>query len=112
MRFSSAFVQVAEFHHWNTYDKDTDRELLILCLADHLAYEMGFGFLGSEDHHLPVKVKEKSSEEGQEPDTGREEALDRIKNLSALKLLGMTPEAVYAIGEQIRPMIIESAGAF
>ncbi len=115
MRFSSSFVQVAEFHHWNTYEKDTDQELLILCLADQLAYEMGYGFLGSEGHRLPNKVKDtqkKASGENQASETLRGEALERLKNLSALKHLGLTPEAVYAIGEQIRPMIKESAGAF
>ncbi|MCG8632376.1 MAG: HDOD domain-containing protein [Desulfobacterales bacterium] len=113
MRFSSPFVQAAEFHHWNTYDKDTDQELLILCLADHLAYETGYGFLGAEGQRLQEKAGDKPKEDaGEDQETDRDEALERIKNLSALKLLGMTPEAVYAIGEQIQPMIKESAGAF
>ncbi|MCG8687543.1 MAG: HDOD domain-containing protein [Desulfobacterales bacterium] len=112
MRFSKGFVQVAEFHHWNAFDKDTEQELLVVSLADHLAYELGFAFLDSEDRKIS-KIKppeEQGDEETLEND--RKETLERLSELSAMKLLGLTPQVVLTIGEKIRPMITESAQAF
>ncbi len=112
MRFSKGFVQVAEFHHWNAFDKDTEQELLVVSLADHLAYELGFAFLDSEDRKIS-KTKppeEQGDEEALEND--RKETLERLSELSAMKLLGLTPQVVLTIGEKIRPMITESAQAF
>lgn len=112
MRFSKGFVQVAEFHHWNAFDKETEQELLVVSLADHLAYELGFAFLDSEDRKIS-KIKppeEQGDEETLEND--RKETLERLSELSAMKLLGLTPQVVLTIGEKIRPMITESAQAF
>ena len=132
MRFSKAFVQVAEFHHWNDFEKDADPELLILNLADHLAYEIGFGYLEelapennsdktAEETDFSQKAKseqkQKDEEKGIDSDLTltqheREAALNRLASLPSLELIRMTPEAVLALAEQIQPMIRESAQAF
>ena len=116
MRFSQGFVQVAEFHHWNQFEKDSDQELLIISLADHLAYELGFGFLNIESHLVPEK-KSKAAGAGDNvsgicEETKRQAVIERLSNLSALQVLGLTPEVVLTIGEKIAPMIKESARAF
>ncbi|MDD9301969.1 MAG: HDOD domain-containing protein [Desulfobacter sp.] len=61
MRFSKAFVQVAEFHHLDRYEKDADQDLVIICLADRLAHEFGFGFMEHQDQGIPGKIKSGSS---------------------------------------------------
>lgn len=131
MRFSPLFVQVAEFHHWQNFEKDTEQELLILNIADHLSYEIGFGYLDevgpgaregrSKTTDFAEKAKEaqkeKDKEAGIDSDLAlglndREAIIKRLSALPALKLIGLTPEAILAIGEQIQPMIKESAQAF
>lgn len=132
MRFSKPFVHVAEFHHWNAFDKGAEQELLIVNLADHLAYEIGFGYLaerapenddakdtGETDFSQEAKAaqKKKDREKGIDSDLAlglhdREGAVKRLSALPSLALLGMTPEAVLALAEQIQPMIQESAQAF
>lgn len=116
MRFAPGVVQAVEFHHWNTYEADTEPELMILSVADHLAYELGYGFLKTPEHRFPQDKAsgQDSSEEAADNDDNsrRDAALERIGNLPAMKHLGLAPEAVMAIGEQIRPVIKESAGAF
>ncbi len=121
MRFSPAFVQMAEFHHWDAYEKGTDQDLLILSLADHLSYEIGYGFLEIGGHRVPSKKKaaaddgaENGDAENQEEDAASEQelALKRLGRLSAIKLLGMTPEDALKIGEKVRPMIGEASQAF
>lgn len=132
MRFSRHFVQAAEFHHWNAFEEGADRDLLILNLADHLAYEIGFGYLaelapenrrakGSEETDFTQQARDaqrqKDLEKGIDPDLvlglrDREGAIERLSALPSLALIGMTPEAVLALAEQIQPMIKESARAF
>ena len=132
MRFSKPFVHVAEFHHWNAFEKEADQELLIVNLADHLAYEIGFGYLAERsaesegafatektDFSQEAKEAQKKKDEEKGIDSqitlglhDREGAVGRLSSLPALKILGMTPEAVLALGEQIQPMIAESAQAF
>jgi len=103
MRFPQSFVQMAEFHHWTEYEKDTDPELLVISLADHLACELGFEIMDNENQPA-------SGEQDGEKD--KEKLLKRISDLSAIKHLGLTPGVVLTIGEQVRPMIKESAQAF
>lgn len=108
MRFPHPFVQVAEFHHWGRYEKDTDPELMVISLADHLAGELGFGFLTD-------KIPEGSGE-GQAAlvteAAHRREMVSRIKALSATDHLGLTPEVILTMGEKVASMIKESAKAF
>ena len=129
MRFSPAFVQVAEFHHWGTLSKEAEQELMIISLADQLSTEIGFGVLrepapevkdGPEtDYAEQAKdaKKIKDAREGIDPDENsgiedRDGTLKRLKSMSILKHLGLSAETVLAIGEQVRPMVKDSAGAF
>jgi HD-like signal output (HDOD) protein len=95
MRFSKAFIQIAEFHHWNSYSKETEPELMIINLADHLAYKIGFGFLDD-------KTREET----------REEMVGHISSLSSFKQLGLDPDKVMEICDQVKAMVKESARAF
>ncbi|MCG8617404.1 MAG: HDOD domain-containing protein, partial [Desulfobacterales bacterium] len=120
LRFSQNFIQAVEFHHWNTFEADTDQELPILSVADHLAYELGYGFLRTAEHRisggseLPQNQDGSAGEEKEESEieTLRTASLERIGQLDALKHLGLTPESVMAIGEQIRPVIKDTAKTF
>lgn len=78
MRFSPAFVQMAEFHHWNEFEKETDPELGIINLADHLSYELGFGYLEgriSPDLGTPIET----------PDAGETDYSKQAERLRAQK---------------------------
>jgi len=132
MRFSKPFVHVAEFHHWNAFGKGEDPGLLIVNLADHLSYEIGFGYLaeqvpenmrnagaGKTDFSQAAKAaqKKKDEEAGIDSDLAlglhdRQGAVKRLSSLPCLALLGLEAEAVLAIAEQIQPSIQESARAF
>ncbi|WDP90494.1 MAG: HDOD domain-containing protein [Desulfobacter sp.] len=113
MRFPQSFVQMAEFHHWNQYEKDTEPELLVISLADHLAQALGFG--GVTDGDTSAKQgKETGAGEAYSGDEtcGRKAMVERIAALSAIVHLGLTPEVVVTIGEKVAPTIKESAHAF
>ena len=49
-KFSNEFIKIAELHHWNTFPKETDKKLLIISLANHLANDIGFNFFNTEDN--------------------------------------------------------------
>lgn len=90
MRFSGRIIQVVEFHHFNSHSKKTDPDALILSLADHLAYAMGFGYM---DYDPPV--------------TG-----ETIASLPFLKDLELDADQVMDIGETVKSAIKESEKAF
>jgi len=47
-KFSQDFIDVANMHEWNQYNEKTDKEVLIVNLADLLAYKIGYGFFTKE----------------------------------------------------------------
>jgi len=98
LRFSDAFIQVAEFHHWNSYPRGTDPELMIINLADFLAHEIGFG---------PADF-----ESSQSASETREEKLARITSLPSFQLLGLELDKVLEICDEIIVTVKESARAF
>jgi putative nucleotidyltransferase with HDIG domain len=98
LRFSNAFIQVAELHHWNRYPKGTDLELMIINLADFLAHEIGFGL---SDFESP-----------QSASNDQEEKLARITALPSFQLLGLELDKVLEICDEISVTVKESAGAF
>jgi putative nucleotidyltransferase with HDIG domain len=106
MRFSPAFIQVAEFHHWNLYPKETEPELMIINLADSLTHDLGFGFTEFESG-------DDGSEKTPEPETNtQEEKLIRITSLSSFKQLGLELDTVLEICSQVHATVKESARAF
>jgi len=112
MRFPKNFIHMAEFHHWNRYEKDADRELLVISLSDHLANELGFGLVEREDQPLIIDHDGQSGPGEQDGEIDRDNSLKRISDLSAIQHLGLTPEVVLTIGEQIRSVIKDSAQVF
>jgi len=123
LRFATAFIQVAEFHHWNEYPKGTKSDLMIINLADFLACEIGFGVADYEEQDGGTGAESQadgdSAEDAesvdQEPeadDASREEKLARITELSSFKMLGLDPDRVMEICDQIKSTVKESARAF
>lgn len=122
LRFATVFIQVAEFHHWNTYPKGTEQQLMIISLADYLAREIGFEFTYFED--LPSESKPSPTDIGSDArgeDTDhrdekeiniREEKLARIASLPSLKRLKLDPEKVLELCEQVKTTIKESVRVF
>lgn len=98
LRFSDAFIQVAEFHHWNTYPKGTDPELMIINLADFLAHEIGFSTADFESCQSASETQE--------------EQLARITSLPSFQLLGLELDKVLEICDEISSTVKESARAF
>lgn len=103
LRFSKPFIQIAEFHHWNEYSSKTDPELLIIHLADHLALEIGFGFLEFENPKADGSIPEEQR---------LLEKRARISSLASLKQLELDPDQVLEIGDQVAAMVQESAQSF
>lgn len=98
LRFSNAFIQVAELHHWSRYPKGTDLELMIINLADFLAHEIGFG---------PADF-----ESSQSASNDQEEKLARITAWPSFQLLGLELDKILEICDEISVTVKESAGAF
>ena len=96
MRFSEEFIRIAEFHHWNDFSKDDEKELLIIHLSDHLAKVIGFGFFDFEDS----EDKEKS------------DSKESLKNLESLKQLNLDPDKAMEIADEIKAIIRDSAQTF
>jgi len=114
MRFSKAFVQIAEFHHWNAYSKETEPELMIINLADHLAHWIGYGFLDYEDQKTVMEI-EGDDDSRQKPDAitkNRDEMLRFINPLASYRQLGLDTDKVIEICEQVSAMVRETARAF
>ena len=88
MNFSKEFIQVAEFHHWNDFSKEDEKELLVIHLADYLAARTGFVFFNLE------------------------QAEDDLKNLESLKQLGISADRAMEIADEAKDTVRESAPAF
>jgi len=111
MRFSKEFIQIAEFHHWNDFSKDDERELLIIHLADFLADKIGFDFSNFEDDEDKDSAKPDPSEKSEKA-SDKQDPLEKLKNLESLKQLNLDPDKVMEISEEIKAMLQDSAQAF
>ena len=113
MQFSHHIVHLCEFHHFREFEDDADQDLLILCLADYLADELGFAFFVKDDD---ARTEETDAEGEEDAAPTEEEArtkiIERLSALSPLKLLGLDPEAVLEMGEKLQPIIKEASRAF
>lgn len=110
MRFSKEFIQIAEFHHWNDFSKDDERELLIIHLADFLADKTGFGFSNFEENEHNVGPAE--SDKSDESDKSAKDTLENLKNLESLKQLNLDPDKIMEISEKIKATLQKSVQAF
>ncbi len=114
MRFSKDFVQIAEFHHWNTYSKGTEPELMVINLADQLAHLIGFGFLDEESQNPAIgkDANDESQQEQKSARKNREEMVSFVSSLSSCKQLGLDPDKVMEICDKVSSMVRETARAF
>ncbi len=90
LRFPASFVQMAEFHHWEAYSEGIEPELMIISLSDHLADGLGYTSIGD-----PFEL-----------------SVDHIKDLSAVKHLGLAPEKVMEITQNSKELIEETRQGF
>lgn len=114
MHFSNQIIKIAEFHHWDQFEKSTDKELLVVSLADSLAMEIGFDFFSRKDKNNAPEFEE--GDVSLETDTAfeldRDKMMEKLSALSALNVLGLDPEKVFSIIEQTHPIIKETSHAF
>ncbi|NWH03663.1 HDOD domain-containing protein [Desulfobacter latus] len=113
MHFSKQFIKIAEFHHWEQFEEETDKELLVVSLADFLAREMGFGFfLKKNENDTKFEEGDLYLEINDEFELDHDKIMANLSGLSALNILGLDPETVFSIIEQIHPMIKETSRTF
>jgi putative nucleotidyltransferase with HDIG domain len=93
LRFSNEFVRVAEFHHWNDFAHDEEKELLIINIADRLADAMGFIVYDLEG-------------------VSEDKRLENILNTGTAKQLKLTKDKLLEIMEATRSLIQTSAHSF
>nr|WP_320190520.1 HDOD domain-containing protein [uncultured Desulfobacter sp.] len=111
MHFSKQIIKIAEFHHWEQFEENTDKELLLLSLADSLARELGFLFF-SENKTPELEEGDLALETNDEFELDHDQLIKDLSGLSALTILELDPEKVFSIIEKIHPMIKETSRAF
>ena len=117
MNFSRQIIKIAEVHHWDQFEKNTDKELLVVSLADSLARELGFSFFSRKENGNAVELEEgdlalETEEEAEEFELDHDKVMQELSGLSSLKVLELDPEKVFSILEQTLPMIREISKAF
>lgn len=90
--FSKDFVAVASLHEWNKYGDKTEREVLIVNLADILSCKIGYGFFSR--------------------DVGDFEDNRELSNIQSAAMLGLTNSDLKVIYEKAEKDVAESASAF
>ncbi|WP_320043377.1 HDOD domain-containing protein [uncultured Desulfobacter sp.] len=111
MHFSKQIIKIAEFHHWEQFGENTDKELLLLSLANSLARELGFLFF-SEKKTPELEEGDLTLETNDEFELDHDQLIKDLSGLSALTILELDPEKVFSIIEKIHPMIKETSRAF
>ncbi|MCG8550207.1 MAG: HDOD domain-containing protein [Desulfobacterales bacterium] len=111
MHFSKQIIKIAEFHHWDRFEENTDKELLVLSLANSLARELGFLFFSEKD--TPgLEEGDLALETNNELELDHDQVIKDLSRLSSLQVLELDPEKVFSIIEQTHPMIKETVRAF
>ncbi|MBF0573076.1 MAG: HDOD domain-containing protein [Desulfamplus sp.] len=90
--FSKDFVSVASLHEWNKYGDKTEREVLIVNLADILSCKIGYGFFNKE--------------------IGDFEDNRELSDIQSAAMLGLTNSDLKVIYEKAEKDVAESASAF
>lgn len=117
MHFSKQIIKIAEFHHWDQFEKDEknmDKELLVVSLADSLTKELGFLFVPTKNENYDSESEKGDGmmETNNEFELDHDQVIKDLSGLSALKALDLDPGKVFSIIEQIQPMIKETSRAF
>ncbi|MBF0467989.1 MAG: HDOD domain-containing protein [Desulfamplus sp.] len=84
--FSKDFVDVASLHEWDKFDEKTEKEVLIVNLADKLSYKIGYGFFNKD--------------------------VPEFSDMQSADLLGLTDSELTVICDKAAKTIAESADAF
>ncbi|WP_321494644.1 HDOD domain-containing protein [uncultured Desulfobacter sp.] len=118
MHFSKQIIKIAEFHHWDKFEGNTDKELLVISLADSLTRLLGFSVLSKKDEDNTPEFEEGDlaleveNDEVKKFELDHDKIMEELSGVSALKVLDLDPEKVFSILEQIQPMIKENSRAF
>lgn len=114
MHFSKQMIKIAEIHHWDHFEENTDKELLVVSLADSMVKILGFSFFSRKDENNTPEFEEGdlALETDDEFKLDRDKVMEELSGLSALKVLGLDTEKVFSIIEQIHPKIKETSRTF
>ena len=116
MNFSKQIINIAEFHHWEQFEENADKELLVMSLSDALAKEFEALFLPKKEEGKKPEMEEGDisleEKDDNEIKLDHDQVIKKLSELSSLKILGLEPEKVFSLIEQIHPMIKESSRAF
>lgn len=92
LKFSKEAVNVAQFHHWNNFAREDDREILIIHLADYLSGQIGYGFF--------------------KLDTDEGKNFEKLEKLESFKQLRIQSEKVIELSNQVKDQMVESLDSF
>ena len=116
MHFSKQIIKVAEFHHWDQFEDNTDKELVVVSLAESLSNLLGFTMFEKKEEDLSEfeegDLALEMDDEEEDLVLDHDKVMEELSGLSALKVLGLDPEKVFSIIEEIQPMIKETSRAF
>ena len=82
--FSKDFVSIAKLHEWTKFDPETEKDVLIVNLADNLAHKIGYGFFDKGEIDLA--------------------------GLDSTKLLQISPDILEKIGQEVEKAMEETTG--
>jgi len=82
--FTRDFVRVAKLHEWTKFDPETEKDVLIVNLADNLVHQIGYGFFDKGEIDLA--------------------------GLDSTKLLQIGPDILEKMGQEVEKAIEESTG--
>jgi HD-like signal output (HDOD) protein len=95
-KFPDTFIRLAELHHWNSFPPRTEKEILVIRLADFLAGTIGFGFPGFE---ITSQVDDKEG--------AADKGIAKI-----LSFLGQPPDMLIDMQKDAREVVEASSQAF
>lgn len=84
--FTKDFVRIAKLHEWAKFDPETEKEILIVNLADSLTHKIGYAFFDKKDVDF--------------------------SSLESAKLLELDTDTLDKIGEEIKTTMKDAASAF
>ncbi|MFC1532055.1 HDOD domain-containing protein [Thermodesulfobacteriota bacterium] len=84
--FTQEFIRIAKLHEWTKFDRETEKEVLIINMANNLARKIGYSFFDNDEVDLSA--------------------------LESAKLLEVAPDMLETIGEEVKEMVQDSAKSF
>ena len=114
MHFSKQIIKIAEIHHWDQFEDNTNNELLVVSLAHSLTRELGLGFFEKKDKNNIPEFEEGdlALETDDEFELDHDKFMEALSGMSAMKVVGLDSEKIFSIIEQTLPMIKETSRTF